>query len=68
MRSGILRTRAATLRLRADAPWPSQLFELDDDGRRVRYIFKALRRVETISRAENPQDKSPVTTPTWAPL
>lgn len=42
MRSGILRTRVATLRLRADA---SQLFELDSSGRRWRYIFKALRKV-----------------------
>jgi hypothetical protein len=25
MRSGILRTYVATLRLRADAPWPSQI-------------------------------------------
>lgn len=47
MRSGILRTRVAALRLRADAPWPSQLFELDSAGRPWRYIFKALRRVET---------------------
>ncbi len=46
MRSGILRTRAATLRLRPNAPWPSQLFELDAEGRRVRYVFKALRLVD----------------------
>jgi hypothetical protein len=43
VRSGILRTYVSTLRLRADAPWPSQLFELDSDGRRWRYIFKGLR-------------------------
>lgn len=68
MRSGILRTRVAALRLRADAPWPSQLFELDGEGRRWRYIFKALRRVETVSGAGIPQDKSPVTAPHRAPL
>lgn len=46
MRSGILRARVAALRLRADAPWPSQLFEVDGEGRRWRYIFKALRVVK----------------------
>jgi hypothetical protein len=45
MRSGILRTYITTLRLRIDAPWPSQLVELDSEGRRWRYIFKAMRPV-----------------------
>lgn len=49
MRSGILRTRVKTLRLRRDAPWPSQLFELDSQGRRWRYIFKAAPRVSALT-------------------
>lgn len=39
MRSGLLRCRIAALRLRIDAPWPSQL------KMRQRYQMKALRSV-----------------------
>lgn len=45
MRSGILRIYVKTLRLRAKAPFPSQLRELDAEGRAVRYVFKGLRLV-----------------------
>jgi hypothetical protein len=53
MRSGILRARVASLRLRSDAPWPSALFEIDNDGNRWRYIFKALRKVSAPAKAAN---------------
>lgn len=48
MRSGILRCYANTLRLRSDAPFPSQLRAIDDEGRVVRYVFKALRRITVL--------------------
>jgi hypothetical protein len=44
MRSGILRCYISTLKLRANAPFPSQI------GRRNNYMMRSLRSVPTLSK------------------